>query len=132
MVIGIPGMMMLQRFSPLGVRDPSFPPEARRDYKPLGKKALVVRAIMGGSIGFVFSAMAAVLLSAIRSFRSDPERSFDLINPFIDIIFPQTLTNATQLFGITFFSLVIGLATAATFAARRNIKQPLPVEPEQT
>ena len=132
MVIGIPGMMMLQRFSPLGVRDPSFPPETRRDYKPLGIKALGARAFIGGTLGFVFASMAAVLLGAIRTFRSDPEKGFDMIKPFIDIVFPQTLTHATQLFGIMFFSLVIGLATAATFAARRNIKQSLSVEPEQT
>jgi PAT family beta-lactamase induction signal transducer AmpG len=132
MAIGIPGMMMLQRFSPLGVRDPIFPPEAKREYKPLGKKALVGRAFMGGTIGFVFSSMVVVLLSAIRSFRSDPEKGFDMMKPFFDMVVPQTLTHTTQLFGIVLFSLVIGLATAAIFAARRNIKHPLPVGPEKT
>jgi PAT family beta-lactamase induction signal transducer AmpG len=39
MAVGVPGMLMLQRFSPLGAREPAIAGEAPPVARPLGRRA---------------------------------------------------------------------------------------------
>ena len=122
--VGIPGMVMLHRFSPFGMREPRLHEvEATATFQPLGRKALAVRAVAGGAAGFVSGTLTVALLRAMKTFQKFPEGGFDIVTPFKALFVPETLSGWTQLLGILFFSLVIALATVAA-AVRSRARRP--------
>ena len=52
MLAGIPGLLLLARFSPWGVREPSFTVEPPRHLEPLSAAALALRASLAGGLAF--------------------------------------------------------------------------------
>jgi MFS transporter, PAT family, beta-lactamase induction signal transducer AmpG len=118
MAVGIPGMILLHKFSPLGTRDPNVTEEAEAVIRPLGMTALTVRAVIGGGTAFVLGISATALLGAMKALHTHPEGGFDLATPLGALLTPQTFTGWSQLMGNLLFGLVIGMATAATYAAR--------------
>jgi PAT family beta-lactamase induction signal transducer AmpG len=117
-VAGIPGMMLLQRFAPIGTRDPSFEAETARAPRVVTRNGLILRAVVGGTIGWVVAAVSVVLLDAMRVLHRTPEAGFDLAAPLSALIRPGTVADWMQSFGVVLFGLLVALATAATSAAR--------------
>jgi PAT family beta-lactamase induction signal transducer AmpG len=115
--VGIPGLLMLQRFSPFGVREPQI--DALADVQPrlLPSADLILHAFVGGAIGFIIAALSVATLNAFKLQRIT-DNSFDLLAPLWSLITPAQLGDWIVLFGVTLFSVVIALATAATAAAR--------------
>lgn len=122
MIVGIPGMILLHQFSPFGQREPAVQEEADVVYRPLGRGALFIRAIIGGAIAFFFGIIASISLSAMKTIHTSPEAGFDIMTPLIAIFNPHTIGEWSQLIGIVLFGLVIALATAATYVARSGGK----------
>jgi PAT family beta-lactamase induction signal transducer AmpG len=114
--IGIPGMMMLQRFSPLGKREPEIQQLAKIEPRVLGWAELIRRAIIGGLIGFGIAALSVALLDAFKHQKASA--TFDLLTPLMALFTPADISDWVSLFGASLFSIVIALATAATAAAR--------------
>lgn len=117
-LIGIPGLLMLHRFSPLGVRDPEL--EAIADIKPrvLTRADLVRRGAFGGLVALALGALSVASLDAFKLQRMAPETGFDLIAPLSGLLAPATVSDWLSLFGVLLFGFVTALATAATAAAR--------------
>jgi PAT family beta-lactamase induction signal transducer AmpG len=115
---GLPGMLLLQRFAPLGTRDPGFADEPIGVVLPLGRTALLARAMIGGLIGFIGGAFAVALLGAIKHVHASPEQGFHLLPQLAAFFLPRTMAGWIQFFGVVLFGGVIALATAATFYAR--------------
>jgi PAT family beta-lactamase induction signal transducer AmpG len=115
---GLPGMILLQRFSPFGARDPEFAVETVRVARPLRRGVLIVRSAIGGAIGSLVGALAVVLLGAMKQFHKAPEQGFDVMASLSAFLSPQTLAGWLQLAGVLLFGAVMALATAATFFAR--------------
>lgn len=118
MVVGLPGMAMLQRFSPLGVREPNIDMKAKPISHPIGRRGLSARAIVGGIVGLLCGVLTSALLGAMKSYHRAPESGFDILTPLAALLNPHGISGWVQLVGILMFSLVIALATAATAAAR--------------
>ena len=114
--VGIPGMLMLQRFSPLGRRDPEIQQLAEIEPRVITRMELLRRAILGGLAGFALAALSVALLDAFKHQKAT--ESFDLFTPLIALFTPADISGWISLFGTTLFSIVIALATAATAAAR--------------
>jgi PAT family beta-lactamase induction signal transducer AmpG len=123
MIVGIPGMVMLQKFSPLGTREPRISEEAGRVHRPIGKGGLVLRAAFGTVAAFGCGVTATALLGAFKSLHAAPEAGFDLVGPLLAIFNPQSISAWSQLVGNLLFGAIIGLATAATYAARRGSRE---------
>jgi PAT family beta-lactamase induction signal transducer AmpG len=115
---GVPGMLLLQRFSPIGRRDPEFVVEAVGAVLPLGRTALLARAMIGGMIGFIGGALIVALLGAMKRFHMAPEQGFDLFSPLAAFFLPQTVAGWMQFFGVVLLGSLIALATAAALFAR--------------
>ncbi|MBI3622425.1 MAG: MFS transporter [Nitrospirae bacterium] len=115
---GLPGMLLLQRFCPVGRRDPDFAVERVGPVLPLGRTALVARAMIGGMIGFIGGALIVALLGAMKRFHAAPEQGFDLFSPLVAFFLPQTVAGWVQFGGVVLFGGITALATAATFFAR--------------
>lgn len=115
--IGVPGLLMLHRFSPLGVRDPDLDIIADIAPRPLTRTQLIGRAVGGGLIGFVVAIVAIALLEAFRN-RHAAQAGFDFLTPLFGLFTPAQVSDWVTLFGAALFSLLIALATAATTVAR--------------
>ena len=126
LLAGVPGMLLLQRFSPLGVREPTFTVETGRVLAPLTGAALVTRGVAGGLIGLALGAGSTALLAATRALRATPEFGFDLGGPLLTLLRPADLGDATTTAGVLVFGVVTGLLTAATAAARRGAGRATP------
>ncbi|MBP7146330.1 MAG: MFS transporter [Acidobacteria bacterium] len=118
----IPGLVMLQRFAPLGVRDPEFVVESRPAGGPLRRRELALRALGGIALGATFAALASAALDAMRGLRADPARGFVIADKLEAIVRPSATADWITLAGVLLFGLVCGLAWAALAAARRGIR----------
>jgi PAT family beta-lactamase induction signal transducer AmpG len=117
MAFGIPGMIMLQRFSPLGVRDPKIELPIESEPRVLMRSELWARALTGALVTFVLSAVTMALLNAVKLYHTD-QREFDFFSALLRLLGPVRLSDWLLLFGVALFSALIGLAVAATAVAR--------------
>jgi PAT family beta-lactamase induction signal transducer AmpG len=115
---GIPGMLMLQRFSPVGVRDPVFTIEAPKHREPLTPRALARRGVAGGLVALVVGALSLAALGAFRAMRAAPGTGFEMAGPLAALIAPHSIGGWLQSGGLLVFAGFVGVATAAVFAAR--------------
>ena len=121
MAMGIPGLILLHRFSPLGVRDPEIrfgggdEPAAPRLSSGLAGR-FTIAALLGGGTVFGF----AVLLGALKALRLAPESGFSLIAGLNPILNPASFADWVQVGGIVVLGLISGLFGAAFAAARRR------------
>ena len=119
MVLGIPGLLMLARFVPPGVREPAFdaeePPPARAG-RLLSASELATRGIAGGAVVGVATLAIAALLSALEGLRATPPK-FDYMAALATSAMPTTIGLWLQLVGILAFAVIGGLFVAAWSAA---------------
>jgi PAT family beta-lactamase induction signal transducer AmpG len=121
MAAGIPGLVLLHRFSPLGVREPRVAPEdvhAAAPGRPLSRAGLAARGIAGGAVALLLGAVALGTLGAVKAARGALGRGVDPLAGLGALVAPADLGGWLQLAGLLVFALVAGLATAAVFAAR--------------
>ncbi len=121
MIVGIPGMIMLQRFSPLGSREPRLVPDTAEHGKPLSPAALIARGMVGAVLAAALAAFSAAALAGMKAVHKDPAASFALLSRVGDVLMPQSVGGWAQLVGIVLFGVVVGLAVAATAAARSGV-----------
>jgi len=119
MLAGIPGLVLLARFSPWGVREPIFAVEPPRHREPLTPGALVLRAVLGCGIALILALVVAATLQALESMRAG-ESGFDLAAHLSMLLLPASVGGVLTLVGCGVFSLVVGLATAAVVAAHHG------------
>ncbi len=123
-VAGVPGLVLLQRFSPWGTREPRFEVEPPRSLEPLSRAALTLRGVAGGVVGFVVVTTISALLGALKGARNDQDLfdpgRFDVGAAFASLLQPEALTGWLTLLGLVVFGAVVGLCTAATVAARHG------------
>jgi MFS transporter, PAT family, beta-lactamase induction signal transducer AmpG len=116
---GIPGMVMLARFVPWGVREPVFSVEAPSWGAPVTPAALVRRGLVGalaaGGAGLVLLAAAGAFSAVVAG------KPFDLAGATLAILSPRDFAGWLSAVGIVVVMLTVGLGTAATVAARRGV-----------
>jgi PAT family beta-lactamase induction signal transducer AmpG len=121
MAVGVPGMVMLQRFSPFGAKEPRLVPDSAQHGRPLPAKALLVRGVAGAVLAAVIGTLCAAALAGMRAVHKDPAAPFAFASRLADVVGPQTAGAWAQLAGIVLFAVVVGVAVAATAAARAGI-----------
>lgn len=119
MLFGIPGLVMLARFVPIGVREPEFTVEPARVKEPLPAAAFVARGVVGGIAIGVGAFLLTALLAALKTMR-ETKSPFDLGAAVRQVAQPAAITDWVQVFGIAVFAVVGGLFVAAIVAARHG------------
>jgi PAT family beta-lactamase induction signal transducer AmpG len=122
MVIGIPGLVMLARFVPPGVREPVFTvEEAPQRRAPVTYAALTARGAAGAVAVGLAGLLVTALLAALKTLRDTPVAGFDVGAALRVVLHPATIPDWVQIAGIVVFGLVGGLFVAAATAAHRGV-----------
>lgn len=118
MVIGIPGLLMLARFVPLGVREPRLDDGtgAVASTPPLST-LLRPGAIAAAGLAIASTLLLAVL-NAMDTMRATPPAAFDMGAELRRLLTPVDVGGWVQLFGIAAFAVVGGIFIAASRARR--------------
>jgi PAT family beta-lactamase induction signal transducer AmpG len=126
-VTGIPGMLLLHRFAPLGSREPAFTLEKPMARPPLRAQALALRALFGTMAGIICGSMILAALTGLKGMRTAAGGEFQFLMPLLEIFQPMAIGGWMQLAGIVVFGLATGLVAAALSAAQRG-GQDVPME----
>jgi MFS transporter, PAT family, beta-lactamase induction signal transducer AmpG len=129
MVAGIPGLVLLARFVPLGTKEPSFTVEPPYAGRPLGAASLAGRGLAGAIVGGGGGAAAVAFLAALEAMKGGG--GFDLLTPLAAMLRPETLTGWLELLGLAAFGAVCGLFTAAVAAARHGAGRDLALDEDE-
>jgi MFS transporter, PAT family, beta-lactamase induction signal transducer AmpG len=114
LVIGIPGLLMLHRFAPFGVREPNFEHDGQATAAPAsGLLGPSVTAALGLS---VVAALLVAMLDAMQATRANPPAAFDIGAAIWRLVNPTNVGGWVQIAGILAFALVGGLFIGATRA----------------
>ncbi len=118
MVIGIPGLIMLQRFSPLGTREPNIEALATTPARALTLRALVARSLGTGLAAFAVAVMCFAVLGAVGTMRHGMTNTFNLTASLATLLYPRQVGSWIELFAIALFSVMCALGVAAILVAR--------------
>jgi MFS transporter, PAT family, beta-lactamase induction signal transducer AmpG len=116
---GIPGMLMLGRFVPWGVREPEFEVAAPRRGEPLTRAAVLARALGGALLCWASGLLLLAVAGALSSARAG--RGFDLAREIQILLAPHRFAEWTSAVGLVVWGVVGGLVTAAALVARRGL-----------
>ena len=120
LAMGLPGLAMLARFVPFGVREPEFTVETAPPRAGLGAAALAARGVVGAAASGALAFVSIALLAALKTMRDTPEAGFDVPRALSQVVRPESITDWVQLVGILAFAVMGGLFVAATAAARHG------------
>ncbi len=120
-LFGVPGLVMLARFVPWGVRDIEFEvPEPSRG-KPLPRAALVASAGAGALAAYALGLAGVGLVGGLSGLRA--HRGFAAGPAILAVLRPAGIADWTTAVGLLVLAVLAGLATAATLVARRQRPQ---------
>jgi PAT family beta-lactamase induction signal transducer AmpG len=119
MACGIPGMVLLARFVPWGVREPRFEVRPPTGQAPLSAGQLFSRGALGGIVGGIGAALLMATLSALKTMQSEGGR-FALGAALAALLQPVGVTGWLEILGIVVFGSTCALLTAAVTAARHG------------
>jgi MFS transporter, PAT family, beta-lactamase induction signal transducer AmpG len=131
MAFGIPGLVLLYRFVPLGVREPHFKVRETALKEPLGGRGLAWRGVIGGVVGTLAGAGVVLLLGALSAY-GDPDVTFVFRDSLYGLVVPEETTAWFTTIGVLVFGVICGLLTAAVAAARHGTGRELAEEDEET
>ena len=117
MVAGIPGLILLSRFVPPGVREPEFEVKGPVTGRRLTPRELAIRGILGGIAGFLLSAVFLASMAALKNLRAE-QGSFNFLQQLMALTTPVDTGGWITLIGLLIFGAISALFTAAIFAAR--------------
>ena len=120
LVAGVPGLILLQRFAPLGVRDPVFTVDQVTDRRRLSQRELVGRGFVGGLVGLVLGGLCVATLGALKTAHANPGTGFDLLSSLARLLIPAGIGGWLQIVGLLTLGAIVGLMTAAISAARHG------------
>jgi PAT family beta-lactamase induction signal transducer AmpG len=124
----IPGLFLLQRFSPIGRREPEIMdvrPVARR---PVTRAALAGQALLGAAVGTLVAASTSALLSALKAARAIPGSTLDFPAEVLRLFSPASPSGWLRVVGVIVAGLFCGGAVAALVAARHGVHAPSAAE----
>ena len=118
LVIGVPGLVMLNRFVPLGVREPDFEKESLP--AAAGMSGLLLPGLVGGLALAVAAALLIAVLDAVQTAQAAPGARLDVGAALWRVSHPADVAGWLQTAGVVAFGVIGGLFVAAARARRRE------------
>jgi len=120
MPLGIPGLVMLHRFVPWGMREPTFELREVEPGPPLTGAQLRWRGFSTAVGAILIAALLLASMSAVKAYRAEPEADLALGAHLVALVRPGDLGGWLELVGVLAFGATCGLLAAALSAARRG------------
>jgi PAT family beta-lactamase induction signal transducer AmpG len=120
-VFGVPGMAMLARFVPWGVRDVEFEVREPARGRPLSGRGLLLRAAAGALVALLVGLGTIALVGGLRALRAG--HGFEATPALGKVLAPATVGDWISTVGLAVLAVLVGLATAATLVARRGVER---------
>jgi PAT family beta-lactamase induction signal transducer AmpG len=111
-VFGVPGLAMLARFVPWGVRDVEFEVVEPSRGRPLSRWALLLRAGAGALVALLVGLAGVALVGGLSALRAG--RGFAALPALGAVLAPSSVAEWTTTAGLAVLAALGGLATAAT------------------
>jgi PAT family beta-lactamase induction signal transducer AmpG len=127
MVIGVPGLVMLARFAPIGVREPQLPTDraiATAASVAVSPSAFVGRGLAATVLSGAGGSFIVALMAALQNMRANPGAGLDLVAAWSAVWRPSGIDGWLQLAGIAAFAVAGGIVAVAASAARQRRKPP--------
>lgn len=118
LVIGVPGLVMLGRFVPLGVREPDLDRGDTQVAAAPGRST-VGQVVPAAVVLAVAASLLLAALDAMQAMRGTPGAGFEFVAA-LRRLYPLDINGWLQVFGIAAFAAVGGMFVAATRAGRRQ------------
>ena len=120
MVCGIPGLLMLARFAPVGVREPRITTADVDEVASSRQGGLVFRGVASGLTAGVAASLVVALMSALDIMRATPGSALQFGAAWSAIWRPGGVGDWLQLAGIVAVACASALAAVAATAARNR------------
>ena len=117
---GAPGLLLLQRFAPLGVREPVFTVETAVARRRMTGRQIAWRGAFGAVVTAVVGGAWMIGLGAIKAYRANAAAGWDFGAAATAFFRPATVGGWTQLVAVVVVGLLGGLGTAALLTARHG------------
>jgi len=118
-LLGVPGMAMLARFVPWGIRDVEFEVEAQTWGPPMTRRQLALRAVAGAAATFGLGLLAVGLVGGLSALHAG--KGFIAGPTIAATLRPAGAADWTTAIALALLGGLGGLATAATLVARRGL-----------
>ena len=117
----IPGLLLLQRFAPLGGREPELETLERVDAGPVSRARLAGTSLGVAAGGFLGALAISTLLTALKAARLHPEAGVDFAGALLRTLTPASPADWVRLAGLAVIGLVCGAFAAAFLLARHGL-----------
>ena len=122
-VASIPGLLLLQRFAPLGGREPELDSLERVEARPISRGRLVGASVGAAIAGFAVALTFSALLSTLKAARLHPGAAFDYAAALRSCLAPVQVADWVRLAAFGVVGLVSGLAAGAFLMARHGVER---------
>ena len=122
----IPGLLLLQRFAPIGGREPALDELEAVAGLPATRARLVLTSATVAIAGFAAALGLSALLMALKAARAHPELGVDYSGALARIFAPVQVSDWARLGTFAVVGLVSGAAAAAFLVARHGVRRRAP------
>ena len=122
-VASIPGLLLLQRFAPIGGLEPKLDELERMEARPVSRQKLAVVSAASALAGFAVALAVSALLSALKVYRLDPAAGVHYAAALSRILAPLAPADWAKLSGLVVVGLVSGVGAWAYLAARHGLRR---------
>ena len=118
-VAGIPGLLFLHRFSPLGSREPKIESVALPQQRHISRRRSIFYVGCASLIAFLSSSLMMIVLDFIKKNRLQGATTWG--TECMGFFFPTDILGWLQILGILVFTVSMGLCTAAYQVAKKKV-----------
>jgi PAT family beta-lactamase induction signal transducer AmpG len=117
----IPGLVLLQRFAPLGGREPALEALERAPARPITRARLALSSLGVAVLGSASALFVSALLAALRAARTRPDLGVDFAGSLSRVLSPASTADWLRLATLAVVGLVLGAGAAAFLLARHGV-----------
>ena len=119
----VPGLLLLQKFAPIGGREPALDQLDAVVTRPVTRTRLLLTSAAIAAAGFAIALGVSALLAALKAARTNPALGVDVPGALAKILAPVQVSDWVRVAAFGVVGLVSGLAAAAFLVARHGVRR---------
>ncbi len=121
-VASVPGLVLLQRFAPIGGREPALDALEAVAARPVTRARLFGTSAVVAAAGCAATVGLSTLLSALKAARAHPQAGVDYVGALQRLFEPVQVSDWVRLAAFAVVGVVAGTAAAAFLVARHGLR----------